>query len=107
MGKAIQILTNATTTATGGAFAFNPASPAPVRKVFATIAGTGAVTSTVIVDASMDGVTGWAPAFTISLSGTTTDAYVGWLNACNGVQYRARVTAITGTGATVNVWIES
>lgn len=101
-----QLVAAATTTSTGTPFAFSTAPPAYVRKVMASIAGTGTVSATIIVDASMDGVDIYAPAFTIALSGTNSDNYIGWLNACNGNQYRARVTAISGTGATVNVWME-
>ncbi len=106
MTKARQILTNAISTATGAPVAFGPVVSSNTRKVFARVDGTGAVTSTIIIDSGMDGVDGYYPAFTITLSGTNSDLYVGSLVADNSVIYRARLTAITGTGATANVWIE-
>lgn len=95
----------ATTTVTGNGVHFNPCNNFPLRKVHATIAGTGTVTATIIVDGRTPDRTEWAPEFTITLSGTTTDSYRGTLTD-NGAEYRGRITAISGTGATVNVWME-
>lgn len=103
--KPVDLLTGATTTTTGKGVKFNAPNNFPIRKVQADISGTGAVTATIIVDGrSLDKST-WAPEFTITLSGTTTDSYRGSLTD-NGAEYRARITAISGTGATVSVWME-
>lgn len=107
-GNAVQILTDATTAAPtyGAPFAFNPPAPYQYHDVYASISGTGAVTATVVIQKSPKvGNAVWADAFTITLSGTTTDAYTGLVVAGNGAMYRAKVTAISGTGATVNVWL--
>jgi hypothetical protein len=106
-GTAIKMLDGVTTdTPTYGvARYFAPPVPYPYHKVHAAIAGTGAVTATVIVEGSSTGMEGWATEFTITLSGTTTDAYRGTFVAANGQFYRLKVSAITGTGATINAWI--
>lgn len=73
----------------------------PDRAFQASVVGTGAVTATVLIEASNDGVN-YLLVATITLSGTTSasDGYV-----CNvGWGYmRARLTAISGTGAAVTV----
>lgn len=100
------LLVGATTTTTGKGVHFNPPNNFAVRKVMATIAGTGTVSATVIVEGRTPGKTDWGYEFTIALSGTTTDNFRGSLTD-NGGEYRARVSAISGTGATVNVWMEN
>ena len=99
------LLTDQITTATGQGVTLNPPNNFQLRKVHAKIAGTGAVAATIIVDGRSPDKPDWAPEFTISLSGTTTDAYRGTLTD-NGAEYRGRITAISGTGATVNLWME-
>lgn len=86
---------NAVTTTVTGAPLQNPAGGC----FQATVNGTGAVSATVLVEVSIDGV-GWLTLATITLSGTTsaTDGFVaaaGWPNV------RARVSAISGTSAAV------
>jgi hypothetical protein len=67
----------------------------------ATVIGTGAVGATVVIEFSTDG-TNWAatPAGTITLSGTTSSTD-GFTTAASWKFARARVTAVSGTGATV------
>jgi hypothetical protein len=75
----------------------------PYTAFQATVTGTGAVTGTVIVEGSLDGVNAVATALaTIPLSGTT--AYAdGFVTEAPWKYVRARVTAITGTGASITV----
>lgn len=67
----------------------------------ATITGTGAISATVIIEVSNDGK-GWLTFGTLSPASTdlATDAISG--NA-SWAMHRARLTAISGTGASVNV----
>lgn len=65
------------------------------------IAGTGAVTATVLVEGSNDEV-GWILMQTHTLSGTTTDV-AGVPSSAQWEWVRARLTAISGTGAAVTV----
>jgi hypothetical protein len=69
----------------------------------ATVTGTGAVAATVKIEVSNNGTT-WLehPDYTITLSGTTTDAD-GFTDADSWTYHRSNVTAISGTGATVVV----
>lgn len=99
------LLTDATTTATGAGVTFTAPNNFGLRKVHATIAGTGAVAATIVVDGRSPDKQTWAPEFTISLSGTNSDNYRGTLQD-NGGEYRGRITAISGTSATVNLWME-
>lgn len=91
--------TSATTTATGNAHY----KDAPKATFQATVQGTGAVTATVIIDCSNDGAF-WCstPLGTIGLSGTTSSSD-GFTTDSPWKYVRARVTAISGTGATVTV----
>ena len=90
----ITLLSGATGTTTG-----TPFQPPPSGCYQATVVGTGAVSATVVIEASIDGES-WLTLSTITLSGTTSasDGFVaagGWPNV------RARLSAISGTGATV------
>ena len=67
----------------------------------ATVAGTGAVTATVKIQATNDQVS-WLDIGTITLSGTTT-ASDGFASDAPWGYYRANVTAISGTSAAVTV----
>ena len=91
------ILINANTTITGGAVQFQ----FPAWTVQASVAGTGAVTATVEIHVSQD-AEGWMTIGTITLSGTTL-ASDGFAVAAPWGFVRAKVTAITGTGAKVKV----
>ena len=73
------------------------------------VAGTGAVTATIEIEGSNDSkVSGaeWVSLGTITLSGTTSDTD-GFGSVLPWLMVRARLTAITGTGATVNVLMGS
>jgi hypothetical protein len=67
----------------------------------ATVAGTGAVSAGVSIDVSNDGV-GWVELGTLAPSGTdlATDTLT---TATPWVYHRARVTAISGTGAVCTI----
>lgn len=88
-----------TTTATG-----NPIYKiGPYATFQATVTGTGAVTATVAIDCSNDRVN-WCTTVlgTITLNGTNTSSD-GFTTQAPWAFVRARVTAISGTGATVQV----
>lgn len=65
------------------------------------VVGTGAVSATVIVEGSNNG-TDWVTISTLTMSGTTRAADGGVLQTFFQ-QIRARVSAISGTGAKVSV----
>jgi hypothetical protein len=69
----------------------------------ATVSGTGAVSASVVIEVSNDNV-GWLSdsSSTLSLSGTTV-ASAGLVATSTWAYVRARVTAISGTGASVTV----
>jgi hypothetical protein len=69
----------------------------------ATVVGTGAVSATVIVEVSLDGI-GWLSdsTSTLSLSGTTV-ATLSFNSIGNWSLVRARCTAISGTEAALTV----
>jgi disulfide bond formation protein DsbB len=89
-------------TATGAGTTYGPATSG--EKTFqAVVTGTGAVTATVLIQVSNNVSTqGWATLGTITLSGTTT-ATDGFASQGAWAYYRANVTAISGTSATVTV----
>ncbi len=69
----------------------------------AIVTGTGAVTATIDIEASNDGVNALETAHgTITLSGTGS-ATDGFGSVSKWLYVRANVTALTGTGATVKV----
>lgn len=90
-----------TSTSTGNAVF----KDSPFATFQATVAGTGAVTATVVIDCSNDG-TYWCSTVlgTITLSGTTSSSD-GFTTSAPWKYVRARVTAISGTGATVQVYM--
>lgn len=95
--QAIPLLINQTATGTSSA----KEAPGPGATVHATVAGTGAVTATVIIQ--VGNISGsWLDLGTLSLSGTTS-ATQGLALDAHWVYIRANCTAITGTGATLNV----
>jgi hypothetical protein len=98
-----------TTTATGTA----EYKDSPNSTYQAIVAGTGAVTATVVIEVTNDPRANSDPANaawvstvlgTITLSGTTT-ASDGFTTNAPWKYVRARVTAISGTGATVQVYM--
>lgn len=71
----------------------------------ATVTGTGAVTATVVIEYSNDGVNALSTVGgTITLSGTTTSSDGFTTSDAPWKFARARTTAISGTGATVQVY---
>lgn len=73
----------------------------PVVSFQATVVGTGSVSATVVIEVSNDGV-GALAVGTIGLSGTNSHSD-GFVMAAACCFARARVTAISGTGAAVSV----
>ncbi len=90
----------ASTTVTGAAFRLGSK-----RAFQCTITGTGAVTGTVIVEGSNDGAT-YETIITFTMSDTTI-AHSSQQADGNWFWTRARVTAISGTGAKARVWAAS
>jgi hypothetical protein len=90
-----------TTTVTGNA----AYKDSPFATFQATVVGTGAVTATVVLDVSNDGVY-WVSTVlgTITLSGTTSSSD-GFTTTAPWKFVRARVTAISGTNAIVQVYM--
>ena len=98
-GKVHDLIQGATTTVTGD-WKFKDAPKASIQ---ATVSGTGAVSATVVIDVSNDGVNATAtPAGTITLSGTTSYSD-GFVTDSPWKYIRAHITAISGTGAAVSV----
>lgn len=98
-GRITDILVSATTTTTGSWMY----KDAPNATYQATVSGTGAVSATIVIDVSNDGVNAVTTALgTITLSGTTS-ASDGFTTSAPWKYVRARITAISGTNATVNV----
>lgn len=95
-----KLLTDSITTDTG---ALIPVSGASKRTFQANVVGTGAVTGTVVIEVSNDG-TNVVTLGTITLSGTTT-AVDGFASDAQWLFVRARVSAVSGTGATINVFM--
>lgn len=91
--------TGVTTTATSN----RVYKDSPKTTIQAIVTGTGAVTATVVIDVSNDG-DNWCSTVlgTITLSGTTSSAD-GFTTDAPWKYMRARVTAISGTSATVTV----
>jgi len=95
------LLSSVTTTATGEAISFGSDAYA----IHAVVVGTGAVTAVVVIEASnFDGFVYPMTLGTITLSGTNSaadgfSAYAPWK------AIRAKVTAVSGTGAAVSVLV--
>ena len=69
------------------------------------VTGTGAVGATIVIEASNDGATWVAtPLGTITLSGTTSSSDGFTTSNAPWKYVRARVTAISGTGAVAQVY---
>ena len=98
--QVLTILPASTASATGGAFV--PKS-SPIF-FMATISGTAALTGTIIVEATNDPLvtTSWLTLGTIALTGTTT-AQDGFSSSAQPANVRARLSALTGTSASVIV----
>jgi hypothetical protein len=99
MAQANRIPLLLTRSATADGLTFE--APGPGATVHARVTGTGAVTATVIVQVSnFDG--NWLDLGTLTLSGTNT-ASAGLALDAHWAYIRARLTALTGTGASVDV----
>lgn len=98
--QVVFLQTAQTATNTGDAYALNLGSNAIGFAAY--VAGTGAVSATVILDNSWDGVKWILARNTFTLSGTTNDG-AEWETVSKMPYWRARVTAISGTGAAVDV----
>ena len=98
-GRVLGILKDATTVSTG-AWMFKDAPQASYQVV---LAGTGAVTATVVVEVSNDGLVAVVtPLATVELTGTNL-VCDGFTSDAPWKYVRARITVLTGTGATINV----
>lgn len=98
-GKVMDLLQNAVTTVTGD-WKYKDGTEASYQAV---VSGTGSVTATVVIEVSNDGINAInTPLGTIVLSGTTTDSD-GFTSNAPWKYVRARVSAISGTGATISV----
>lgn len=73
------------------------------RTYQATVVGTGAVTGTVIFEGSNDKIL-YVPIGTVTLTGTTS-ATDGFTSSAAWANIRARVTAISGTGALITATV--
>ena len=96
-----QLLNGATAVSTGAA---QYTKQQRQTTVSATVAGTGAVSATVQVEVSNTGAK-WVVLGTITLSGTT-EATDGFGVDVRWPYTRAKVTAISGTGAAVTCHVE-
>jgi len=94
-------------TATGA----SPSAGAGVAKAgektfHAVVSGTGNVSSTVLIEVSNDPTNdGWVTLGTITLPSTATTVSDGFASQASWAYYRCNVTAISGTGATVQVTV--
>jgi hypothetical protein len=103
----INLLTTTSGAASGDAVKLDQYTnePSQVASYQANVTGTGAVTATVVIEVSNSPtVHGWMTMATITLSGTTT-ATDGIVDDASWGFCRARTTAISGTGATVNATV--
>jgi hypothetical protein len=101
---AVRLLKDATTTATGLPLVSTGVSPISFQ---ASVAGTGAVTATVIIEGTNEkavAASSFLTIGTITLSGTTSDSDGFVASAAPWDVVRARCTAISGTNATLNVY---
>lgn len=98
-----QILTLLSGVTATGVGAFQSVATAQVtnRGFQATVIGTGAVSATVLVEASNDNVN-FFPLLTFNLNGTGS-ATNGIINSAPYAYLRGNVTALTGTGAAVTL----
>lgn len=104
----LTILTDNTGSATGNVYtpsvlASRGFAVQPVVKFQAYETGTGAITATVVIEASNDNTySSWVTLATITLSGTTAVSD-GYATIANWPYVRAKCTAISGTSASVTV----
>lgn len=96
------MLSAVTTTQSGNAVADNGRPPS----FSANVSGTGAVSATIRIEARNTANGVWLTLATITLSGTTTAAD-GFASLTRYMEYRAVLSAISGTGAAVTVTMGS
>lgn len=100
-GKIYNLLGTGVTTTGAGAWLYKDSPHATFQ---ATVVGTGAVAATVTIEVSNDATYAVSTvAGTITLSGTTSSSDGFTTTSAPWKYIRANVTAISGTGATVNV----
>ena len=100
MSVTVTTLLDAVTTVSAG----TAVGSLPSNKTFqAFVTGTGALTATVLIEGSLNGVD-WYTVATLSLSGTTR-ATAGNASNTPWALVRANVTARTGTGAAVTAYV--
>lgn len=104
---ASNILTAATAVGSGFPQVTNSASPLSFQ---ATITGTGSLTGTVVIEGTNEAplaASNFLEIGTITLSGTTSasDGFVAANAPWNAVRARIPSGGITGTGATINVYM--
>jgi formylmethanofuran dehydrogenase subunit C len=91
--------------AANGAASANFSTDSADRTFQGIVTGTGAVSATIVVEGSNTGQTGeYISLGTITLTGTT-KATDGFASNAKWTYVRARVTAATGTGAAVSVYM--
>jgi len=93
------LLTAATATGAGSAYALNKASKT-LQAFGTTTAGSGS--ATILIQGSNDG-TNWDTIGTITLTLATTTSSDSFISADRYNRHRANVSAISGTGASVTV----
>lgn len=79
--------------------------PIRVLSAQANVVGSGSVSATIALQASLDG-NYWTTIKTFTLSGTTSATDLALLDA-TFQYYRANVSAISGTSATVSVYLKT
>lgn len=98
-----RLLNAVTTTTTGTAVDTSQSEQQEERNFHAWVAGTGAVSATVLVEvSSTNNAPAWITLGTITLSGTTVVAD-GFVSDEAWQYVRGKVTAISGTGAAVTL----
>lgn len=99
--NAVQILSGATATGAGEVH-----DPVGAKMAFQAIGVTssGAGASDVLIEASLDG-SNWVTLATISLTLSTTATSDGFVADAPWAFIRANVNSISGTGATIDVWM--
>lgn len=106
--SSVQLLTNATTTVTGGKY-----SPRCINRTFQAMGTTssGSGSSAIVIEASNKDIpvegsaVDWTTLGTITLTLGTTQTNDGFVSAASWRWIRARVSSISGTGATVNAYL--
>jgi hypothetical protein len=92
-----KLLDSAIAVATGGSLRVDQVN----RTFQVTVAGTGSVSATVVIEGSNDG-TNFLALAAVTLSGTNS-ASDGFVSQAKWTYVRAKLTAISGTGAAVTV----